>query len=74
MAFSRRPDSRHPRQTSRREDHNIVRNARVKLTASSAAIQAQVEPSLGAPVSPRNKRSAWLKGIWGRGAPYVCCR
>ncbi|GFY24587.1 transposable element Tcb2 transposase [Trichonephila clavipes] len=40
-----------PRQTSRREDHHIVRNARLQLIASSAAIQAQVAPSLGALVS-----------------------
>ncbi|GFT62080.1 transposable element Tcb2 transposase [Trichonephila clavipes] len=39
--------------TSRREDHNIVRNTCVQPTASSAAIQAQVAPSLGAPVSSR---------------------
>ncbi|GFW69671.1 transposable element Tcb2 transposase [Trichonephila clavipes] len=35
------PDSGRPRQTSHREDHHIVRNARVQPTASSAAIQAQ---------------------------------
>ncbi|GFV28576.1 transposable element Tcb2 transposase [Trichonephila clavipes] len=40
-SFTRRPGSGRPRQTSRREDHHIVRNARVQLTASSAAIQAQ---------------------------------
>ncbi|GFW51173.1 transposable element Tcb2 transposase [Trichonephila clavipes] len=45
-----------PRQTSRREDHHIIRNARVQPTASSAAIQAQVAPSLGAPVSSRTVR------------------
>ncbi|GFY06700.1 transposable element Tcb2 transposase [Trichonephila clavipes] len=50
MSFTRRPG---PRLTSRREDRHIVRNARVQPTASSAAIQAQVEPSLGAPVSSR---------------------
>ncbi|GFX04067.1 transposable element Tcb2 transposase [Trichonephila clavipes] len=36
--------------TSRREDLHTVRNARVQPSASSAAIQAQVAPSLGAPV------------------------
>ncbi|GFV39885.1 transposable element Tcb2 transposase [Trichonephila clavipes] len=46
MSFTRRPGSGHPRNTSRREDHRIVRNARVQPTASSAAIQAQVAPSL----------------------------
>ncbi|GFU59917.1 transposable element Tcb2 transposase [Trichonephila clavipes] len=40
----------YPRQTSRREDEysHIVRNARVQPTASSAAIQAHIAPSLGA--------------------------
>ncbi|GFT07843.1 transposable element Tcb2 transposase [Trichonephila clavipes] len=53
MSFKRRPCSGYPRQTSPREDHHIVRNASVQPTASSAAIQAQVAPSLGAPVSCR---------------------
>ncbi|GFY10806.1 hypothetical protein TNCV_1123281 [Trichonephila clavipes] len=44
MSFTRRPDSGRPRLTSHREDHHIVRNARVQPTASSAAIQAQVAP------------------------------
>ncbi|GFX40087.1 transposable element Tcb2 transposase [Trichonephila clavipes] len=45
MSFTRRPGSWCPKQTSRREDRHIVRNARVQPTASSAAIQAQVAPS-----------------------------
>ncbi|GFX03825.1 transposable element Tcb2 transposase [Trichonephila clavipes] len=53
VSFTRRPGSRRHRQTSHREGHCIVRNARVHPTASSAAIQAQVAPSLGAPVSSR---------------------
>ncbi|GFX44826.1 transposable element Tcb2 transposase [Trichonephila clavipes] len=56
MSFARRPGSGCPRQTRHREDHHIVRNARVQSTASSAAIQAQVAPSLGAPVSSRTIR------------------
>ncbi|GFY06703.1 transposable element Tcb2 transposase [Trichonephila clavipes] len=44
ISFTRRPGSGCPRQTSRREDRYIVRNARVRPTASSAAIQAQVAP------------------------------
>ncbi|GFT10069.1 transposable element Tcb2 transposase [Trichonephila clavipes] len=39
MPFTRRPGSGCSRQTSRREDCHIVRNARVQLSASSAAIQ-----------------------------------
>ncbi|GFU92166.1 uncharacterized protein TNCV_2530251 [Trichonephila clavipes] len=41
ISFSRRSGSGHPRRTSRREDHHIIRNARIQLTESSAAIQAQ---------------------------------
>ncbi|GFV71865.1 transposable element Tcb2 transposase [Trichonephila clavipes] len=40
MSFTRRPGSGRPRPTSRREDHHIVRNARVQPTASSATLQA----------------------------------
>ncbi|GFT58501.1 uncharacterized protein TNCV_1249911 [Trichonephila clavipes] len=49
ISFTRRPSSGRPRQTSRREDCHIVRNARVQPTASSVAIQAQIVPSQGAP-------------------------
>ncbi|GFW97391.1 transposable element Tcb2 transposase [Trichonephila clavipes] len=38
MSCTRRPGSGHPQQTSLREDHHIVKNARVQPTASSAAI------------------------------------
>ncbi|GFW59675.1 transposable element Tcb2 transposase [Trichonephila clavipes] len=55
MSFTRRPGSGCPRQTSCREDRNIVRNARVQSTASSTAIQALVH-SLGAPISSRTIR------------------
>ncbi|GFU54740.1 transposable element Tcb1 transposase [Trichonephila clavipes] len=48
MSFIRRRGSGRPRQTSRREDRHIVRNACVQPAALSAAIQAQVAPSLGA--------------------------
>ncbi|GFV63773.1 transposable element Tcb2 transposase [Trichonephila clavipes] len=48
MSFTRRPGSGRPRQTSRQEDRHIIRNARVQPSASSAAIQAQVAPSLEA--------------------------
>ncbi|GFY24235.1 uncharacterized protein TNCV_1012841 [Trichonephila clavipes] len=72
MSFTRRPGSGCPQQTSRREDHHIVRNAHVQPTASSAAIQAQVASSLGAPVYSRTIRRPWLKDIWDRGAHFVC--
>ncbi|PRD27345.1 UNVERIFIED_CONTAM: Transposable element Tcb2 transposase [Trichonephila clavipes] len=49
MSFARRPGSGRPQQTSRREDRHIP-------TASSAIIQAQVAPSLGASVSSRTIR------------------
>ncbi|GFV85254.1 HTH_Tnp_Tc3_2 domain-containing protein [Trichonephila clavipes] len=62
MSFTRRPGLRRLRQTSCREDRHIVRNARVQLTASSAAIQAQIAPSLGAPVSSRIIRRHLAEG------------
>ncbi|GFX07485.1 transposable element Tcb2 transposase [Trichonephila clavipes] len=62
MSFTQRPGSGRPRQTSHREDHHIERNARVQPTASSAAIQAQVAPSLGAPVSSRTIRRRLAEG------------
>ncbi|GFT53099.1 transposable element Tcb2 transposase [Trichonephila clavipes] len=54
-----------PRQSSRREDSQIIRNARVHPTASSAAIQAQVAPSLEAPVSSRTTRRRRSEGYLG---------
>ncbi|GFY00191.1 hypothetical protein TNCV_2835481 [Trichonephila clavipes] len=48
--------SRCLRQTSRREDRHIIKSARSLQTASSAAIQDQVAPSLRAPVSSRTIR------------------
>ncbi|GFX77120.1 transposable element Tcb2 transposase [Trichonephila clavipes] len=67
--FKRRPGSGHPRQTSRREDRYIVRNARIHPTASSAAIQAHVAPSLGAPVSSRTIRRRLAEGHLGSRRP-----
>ncbi|GFY08545.1 uncharacterized protein TNCV_809781 [Trichonephila clavipes] len=63
MSFTRRSGSGRPQQISRREDHHVVRNARVQPNASSVDIQAQVAPSLGAPVSSRPIRRFWLKDI-----------
>ncbi|GFY05925.1 transposable element Tcb2 transposase [Trichonephila clavipes] len=65
MSFTRRPGSKRPQQTSRREDHHIVRSACVQPNASSVAIQAQVAPSLGAPVSSRNIRRRLVEGHLG---------
>ncbi|GFS72228.1 uncharacterized protein TNCV_2442641 [Trichonephila clavipes] len=65
MSFTRRPDSGRPRQNSRREDRHIVRNTRAHLTASSAAIQAQAVPSLGASVSSRTIRRRLAEGHLG---------
>ncbi|GFV44626.1 hypothetical protein TNCV_4831871 [Trichonephila clavipes] len=73
MSFSR-PGSGRPRtdQSSRRPPH-CKKWPRVQpnVSASSVAIQAQVEPSLEAPVSSRNKQGAWLKDIWSV-APITC--
>ncbi|GFT18160.1 HTH_Tnp_Tc3_2 domain-containing protein [Trichonephila clavipes] len=69
MSFTRRPGSGRPRHISRREDHHIVRNARVQPTASSAAIQVKVAPSLGAPVSSRTIRRCLAEGQLGSQRP-----
>ncbi|GFY11261.1 HTH_Tnp_Tc3_2 domain-containing protein [Trichonephila clavipes] len=63
MSFTRRPGSRRPQQTSRQEDLHIIRNSRVQPTASSAAIQAQVAPSLWAPVSSRTIRRRLIEDL-----------
>ncbi|GFY19508.1 transposable element Tcb2 transposase [Trichonephila clavipes] len=60
--FKRKPDSERPRQTSLRKDRHIVRNVSVQLTASSAAIQAQIAPSLEASVSSRTIRRHLAEG------------
>ncbi|PRD33222.1 UNVERIFIED_CONTAM: hypothetical protein NCL1_18098 [Trichonephila clavipes] len=62
MSITRKPGSGRPRQTSRREDHHIVRSAPVQPTASSATIQAQVAPSLGVPVSSQTIRRRLAEG------------
>ncbi|GFX08681.1 HTH_Tnp_Tc3_2 domain-containing protein [Trichonephila clavipes] len=69
MSFTPRPGSERPRRTSFREDCRIVRNARVQPTASSAAIQAQVALSLGAPVSSRTIRMCLAEGYLGSRRP-----
>ncbi|GFX50246.1 transposable element Tcb2 transposase [Trichonephila clavipes] len=73
MSFTRRPSPKHPRQTSRRVDRPIVRNSEMKSTASSAAIQTQVVPSLGALCILEPCKCAWLMDNWDRGAHNVCC-
>ncbi|GFY09191.1 transposable element Tcb2 transposase [Trichonephila clavipes] len=57
-----------PRQTSRRERHHIIRNARVQPTSSSSAI-AKVAPSLGALMSSRTIRRRLAEGHFGTGRP-----
>ncbi|GFX26889.1 transposable element Tcb2 transposase [Trichonephila clavipes] len=58
-----------PRQISRREVRHIVRNARAQPTASSAAIQVHVAPSLVAPVSSRTIRRRLAEGHWESRCP-----
>ncbi|GFW23544.1 transposable element Tcb2 transposase [Trichonephila clavipes] len=65
MSFTRRPGSGHPRQASRQEDRQILRNAHIQPTVSSATIQAQVAPSLGVPVSSRTIRRCLAEGHLG---------
>ncbi|GFT15071.1 transposable element Tcb2 transposase [Trichonephila clavipes] len=69
ISFTRRPGSGRPRQTCHLEDRHIVRNARVQPTASSAAIQTKVVPSLGAPVSSRTTRRRLAEGHLGLQRP-----
>ncbi|GFU40606.1 transposable element Tcb2 transposase [Trichonephila clavipes] len=68
-SFTQRPGSGRPRHTSRQENRHIVRNARVQLTASSTAIQAQVTPSLGAPACSRTIRRHLAEGYLGSWRP-----
>ncbi|GFV97682.1 transposable element Tcb2 transposase [Trichonephila clavipes] len=63
--WSARRVARRPRQTSRRKDHNIVRNARSWPTASLAVIQTQVEHSKGAPMSSPAIRRRLAKMTFG---------
>ncbi|GFV27040.1 HTH_Tnp_Tc3_2 domain-containing protein [Trichonephila clavipes] len=65
MSFTQGPGSGRPRQNSHRVEHHIVRNARVKQTASLAAIQTQVAPSLVAPVTFRTIRRRLAEGHLG---------
>ncbi|GFV15917.1 transposable element Tcb2 transposase [Trichonephila clavipes] len=65
MSFIRRLCLERSRQTSHPENRQIVRNARVQPTASSAAIQAQVALSLGVYVSSRNIRRRLAEGHLG---------
>ncbi|PRD34187.1 UNVERIFIED_CONTAM: Transposable element Tcb2 transposase [Trichonephila clavipes] len=69
MSFTRRPGSGRPRQTSHREDRHIVRNARVQPTASSAALQAQVAPSLETSASSRTIQRRLAEGHLGSRRP-----
>ncbi|GFU23493.1 transposable element Tcb2 transposase [Trichonephila clavipes] len=55
--------------TSRGEDRHIGRNARVQPTASSAAIQVQVSPSLRIPVSSRTRLRRLTEGHLGLQRP-----
>ncbi|GFX13534.1 transposable element Tcb2 transposase [Trichonephila clavipes] len=69
MSFTRRPDSRRPRQTNGREDHHIVRNTRIQPTASSAAIQAQVASLIWIPASSRTIQRTIDEGHLGSCPP-----
>ncbi|GFX20289.1 transposable element Tcb2 transposase [Trichonephila clavipes] len=65
----RRSGSGCPQQTTRRENRQIVRKARVQPTVSSVVIQTQVEPSLGASVSSRTIRRRMAEGHLGSRRP-----
>ncbi|GFX48406.1 uncharacterized protein TNCV_4614021 [Trichonephila clavipes] len=72
MSFTRRPGSGRPRQTSRREDRHILRNARVQPTASPAAISHRLHFHSGPLCLLEPYDGACRKDIWDRGAHYVC--
>ncbi|GFW76603.1 transposable element Tcb2 transposase [Trichonephila clavipes] len=69
MSFTRRRSSGCFRKISRREDRHSVKNACVQTTATSGAIQVQVAPSLGAPVSSRIIESFLCEGHLGSRCP-----
>ncbi|GFW91403.1 transposable element Tcb2 transposase [Trichonephila clavipes] len=71
MSFTRRPGSGRPRHTNHREDHRIVRIARVQPTASSPTIQAQVAPSLGSLCLLEPYEGTWQNDVWDRCAHYT---
>ncbi|GFX88210.1 transposable element Tcb2 transposase [Trichonephila clavipes] len=56
-------------QTIHREDRHVVRNTHANSTASSAVTQAQIIPSLGAPVFSRTKRRCLTEGHLGSRCP-----
>ncbi|GFW59619.1 HTH_Tnp_Tc3_2 domain-containing protein [Trichonephila clavipes] len=62
MSFTRRPGSGCPRQTSRREDHHIIRHTRMQPTASLAVVQTKTAPSLRAPASSRSIAKCLTEG------------
>ncbi|GFW25163.1 HTH_Tnp_Tc3_2 domain-containing protein [Trichonephila clavipes] len=72
MSFKRRQGSGRSRQTSRRENRNIGRNARGQPTASSTAFQAKVAPSLGAPVCSRTIQRHLAEGHLGIAETITC--
>ncbi|GFV33008.1 transposable element Tcb2 transposase [Trichonephila clavipes] len=69
LPFTLRPDSERLRQTSHRENHNIIRYAHVQSIASSITIQAHVSPSLGSPVSSSTIRRHLAEGHLGSRRP-----
>ncbi|GFX19297.1 transposable element Tcb1 transposase [Trichonephila clavipes] len=74
MSITRRLGSGHPRQTSRREDRHIVRNARI---CKKADCFIGCHPDTGSIFTRVHLlepyEGASLKDIWDRGAHYVCC-
>ncbi|GFV68835.1 transposable element Tcb2 transposase [Trichonephila clavipes] len=76
MPLTRRSGSARSRQISRQKERQLVINTRLQPTASSAAIQAQVSPLLGGPVSSRTIRRRLADGHLGswhplRGLPFT---
>ncbi|GFX91214.1 uncharacterized protein TNCV_1246291 [Trichonephila clavipes] len=73
MSFTRTAGSGSPRHSSHREYSHTVRNIRLQPTASSADIQVQVAPLLGALLYSRTvHEGTWMTDIWDFDAHYVC--
>ncbi|GFY17574.1 transposable element Tcb2 transposase [Trichonephila clavipes] len=69
MSFTQKTGLERHRQTNRRENCHIVRNACVQTTTSSAAIQAHVAPSLGALAYSRTIQRRQAAGHLGSRPP-----
>ncbi|GFV99581.1 uncharacterized protein TNCV_5079431 [Trichonephila clavipes] len=66
-SFTQLTGSGGPRQTSRRENRHIIRNAHVEPPSSLVAVQMQAASSRQALCLTEPLQGAWLKDIWYHG-------